>query len=911
MPDKMSTDDLQAALEKAKSNSIGGGISDDGSSELNDQRARAIEYYLGDMSTDMPSEPNMSSAVSMDVADVVDSLMPALIEIFYSGDEIVSFEPRSQEDEPAALQESDYVNWIVQQQNDGFTTIYTMIMDALLSKVGVAKVWWDASELVEEESYYDLDDDAFDALMTDAELELLDHTEHGEIEFPSEVGEDELPPDPRLLMDGGALTDAGQPPSGDPMPIPPGMGPPQQPGGQMTLPGMPPPPQAPQPIVTIYHDVTVQKRSQVGKVRIEAVPPEEFGILKSAKSVATTDYCYHETITTVFDLQSRGYDVDQLIELAGDDDDVGSMQVRRARDTVEQQSTHEDPELGDATKPIRVCEHYALIDYDGSGARRYKIMTGGTSNEILTKDGKPDVVKVRRWPFAAMTPHPMPHRFYGLSVADKVMDIQRIKTSVTRAMLNSLYFASNNRVEVAMASATEHTIDDVLNNRPGSVIRTKMIGGIAPVQTVGVGAEAQAVIAYFDGVREWRTGVSKQGMGLDANSLKNVGQEALLDAANASRQKQKMIARVFAETGIRDLFLLVHATARENDTKGQTVRLRNKWVSINPREWSTRSDMIVHVGLGDGTKPQQQAFLMGMLAVQKELIQTGSTIADQGTVYNTLKALVRTGGLRTADPYFLDPDETDEAGNLVRQPQPPPPDPKLAELEMKAQMDQAELKMKSQMDQARAQQEAQMEQGRAQQQAQIEERKMVAQVQLDDRKLAQTMQMEQARAQQQAEAEAARMAQKAELEKTQAMADIESNKRKTENDMALKQQEFLYKHELALIEMKIKLALQNQKMLDDVHADANDGSLGSSKYDLMTSDLREQGEVVSEALAEVQRQLAETTRQVGQSVQQIQSTVSSPAEVVRDEDGKIVGVRRNGAVQSVVRNPDGSIAGVQ
>src|SRR5216684_5266315 len=147
-------------------------------SKLSDERATALNYYYGDMSKDMPAPEGRSRAVSTDVADTVEGLMPTLMEIFCGGDEVVRFEPVGPEDVAAAEQETDYVNHVFMQGNPGFVALYSFIKDALISKVGVVKVWWEEREETERETYLDLDDATFAVLAADPDVEIVEHTEH-------------------------------------------------------------------------------------------------------------------------------------------------------------------------------------------------------------------------------------------------------------------------------------------------------------------------------------------------------------------------------------------------------------------------------------------------------------------------------------------------------------------------------------------------------------------------------------------------------------------------------------------------------------------------------------------------------------------------------------------------------------
>ena len=170
---KMSDADLRALLAAEKADAL----SAMAASKLSEERAAALDYYLGDMSRDMPAPDGRSKAVSTDVADTVEGLMPALMDIFTSGDEVVRFEPVGPEDVAAAEQETDYVNHVFMQQNAGFIVLYSFIKDALLSKVGIVKVWWETREEHERETYHDLDDAAFAIIAADPAVEIVAHTE--------------------------------------------------------------------------------------------------------------------------------------------------------------------------------------------------------------------------------------------------------------------------------------------------------------------------------------------------------------------------------------------------------------------------------------------------------------------------------------------------------------------------------------------------------------------------------------------------------------------------------------------------------------------------------------------------------------------------------------------------------------
>jgi hypothetical protein len=624
---KMSSSDLAALLAAAKADALAAS----NAARLSAERTDAMSYYLGDMSKDMPVEDGRSQAVSTDVADTVEGLMPSLMEIFAGSDEVVRFEPVGTEDVRAAEQETDYVNHVFMQKNPGFLTLYSFIKDALISKVGIVKVWWEEKELEERETYLDQPEETFALLVADPEIEVVEHTAR---DLPGFV------PDP--------ATD----------------------------------PSLPRPQL---HDVTVVTRRTYQCARVEGVPPEEFGIARNARSIRDADYCFHEVLRAEHALIAQGFDAEQIRKLPSYT--ALTNTEMQARDTVDEHAGGDgDDGINRANRLIKITEHYVRIDYDGDGKPAlYRVTAGGDAGEILRRHRALDCVRQDMIPFAAMTPVIITHRFFGRSIADLVMDIQRIKTALLRAVLDNAYLANNPRVEVAETHTSELTLDDLLVSRPGGIVRTKMPGGINWQTVPTIGSHVFPLLEYADAAREWRTGVSRAGQGLDANALQNQSATAANQLFNAAQARMKLIARIFAETGIRDLFSLLHATIRKHGTQRDTVRLRNQWVQIDPRDWKTRHDLTINVGLGSGGKSERLAHLMTVVQLQKEALAGGMTgLVAPKNLYNSAKEIIKLVELKDVGQFFTDPTA------LPNSDSPPieqPPNPKLVELQAKADIE--------------------------------------------------------------------------------------------------------------------------------------------------------------------------------------------------------------------------------
>jgi hypothetical protein len=304
------------------------------------------------------------------------------------------------------------------------------------------------------------------------------------------------------------------------------------------------------------------------------------------------------------------------------------------------------------------------------------------------------------------------------------MDIQRIKTALLRAMLDNAYLANNPRVEVAEQFAGPDTLDDLLVSRPGGIVRTKQPGGLTWQTVPSVAAQTFPVLEYMDAARELRTGVTRQGQGIDADALQNQSATAVNTVFTAAQARIKLIARIFAETGIRDLFGLLHQIIRKHGQSGHTVQLRKQWVTVNPREWRTRNELTVHVGLGTGTKQQQLGMMNMIIAAQEKAI--GAGLVSRRNLHNSAIHLARLAGFKNADEFFTDPAAPVNPQDPAAAPIEPPPHPDA----MKAQAAQHEAQGQIQLTAAKAQADAQHEAAKAQAGLALEQQRFEHQKQL-------------------------------------------------------------------------------------------------------------------------------------------------------------------------------------
>lgn len=452
----------------------------------------------------------------------------------------------------------------------------------------------------------------------------------------------------------------------------------------------------------VTHDITVVTTKKLAQAKAMGVPPEEFGIERGARDIKTCNYCFHEVVTkTESQLIAEGYDEEQIKALGDYTGNTDSETV--SRDTVDEHFGTGG--INSASRLVKITEHYVRMDYEGNGrACIYQVITGGDQGEVLKRDGEPSITPFDAMPFATTCPVPMTHRFFGRSIADLVMDIQRIKTALLRGALDNLYLHNNPRVEVAESNAGPNTLDDLLVSRAGGVVRTKTPGGLQWQTVPDITGSIYPALSYMDSTREMRTGITRQSQGVDANALQNQSATAVAQAFSASQARMKLIARIMAE-GVRDIFSLLHGTIRKHGQQQQTIRLRNAWVEVDPRNWKTRNDMTINVGLGTGGKAERVAHLMALASQQKELLLGGKTnLVDDQKIYNTFKQLAKLMDYKNPDQFINDPSaKNPQTGQPLYPPPQPPVDPKILQIQTQAQLDEKADQRKAQIETVQAQ----------------------------------------------------------------------------------------------------------------------------------------------------------------------------------------------------------------
>ena len=426
------------------------------------------------------------------------------------------------------------------------------------------------------------------------------------------------------------------------------------------------------------HDLVILRTDYGGKVKIENVPPDEFLISREAKDIQDARFVCHRVIKTLSELREMypDEDLDENNLGSGEEDADMLSGERQARFDFDNTAYfgvgNSEPE--DALKTYWLHESFVRTDYDGDGiAELRKVCTVG--DYVLANE------EIDNVPFVSITPIKIPHKFFGLSVADLVTDLQLYKSVLMRNLMDNMYNQNFGRYAVLEGQAN---LDDLLTQRPGGVVRVKSPNAVMPLTTPPLEPYSFQMLEYLDGIRESRAGVSKMAQGLDENALtSHTTATAVNVVMNNAQSRVELIARQFAETGVKDLMKRIYELLLKYQDKGRVVMLRNEWVSVRPDMWNDQMDCTVSVALGNGSKDQQMAHLSQIMSFASQAMQGGLSIVTEQNIYNLGAALIKAMGYQNVEDFLTPPQERQEG---------PSPEEQAAQMEMQNKTKELEIK---------------------------------------------------------------------------------------------------------------------------------------------------------------------------------------------------------------------------
>ena len=589
------------------------GINSEGG-ELSNTRQRLLDRYLGELYGN--EKDGQSKIVSREILETIEWAMPACMETFAGSQRFVEFEPESAEDEQAAEQETDAVNYVYNKDNNSYVTTHTIIKSALLNPNSYVKVYRDEPEQVSTEQYESLTQDELVTIYQDPELEIV----------------------------GAETTDEG------------------------------------------YFDIEVKRTSIRGKIRVDPLPEDEI-IVDSNWNQLMLDGCpfvCHCPEKTHSELMLMGYDSDEL-DMAYSSESDTSEKTNRNTYTDER---HSDDETHKALRRYKYFEAFMLLDFDGDGIaeRRRVVMIGNKIFENEESDSQP---------IESAASILMPHKHVGLSYAQIIEDLQNVKTVVMRQLMTQMYRANNPRT-IALPGAN---IADLISNRPNGIIRAKNVGDVTTEPVTPIIGQVLPLLDLLDQQKEMRSGVTRNGMGLDAKILAQSTEGAFMGAIEKADQRIKMLVRTLAETVFKSIALKIHALLiKHGDIK--QIKSNGQWISINPSEWKKRETMTCRVGIGHGNAQQKMMAATMIIQEQDKLIASGGmdVMVSKQNVYNARRLLTEAAGEVNVDKYFMNPEMAEPKPE-----QPPQPDANMIMIQANKAIEDDKRKL----DYARLQQDTQ------------------------------------------------------------------------------------------------------------------------------------------------------------------------------------------------------------
>lgn len=565
-------------------------------SKLSLERQNVLDYYNG--AKPKPVHSGNSKYISLDVFDSVESLKAVLLETFGAGNGIVAFDPQGPDDVQQAKEATEYCDYVIFRQNDGYKIFSDTIQDGLMARVGVSKVYWQEHIEEVEEEFSNLTLDEVDVLLAQPDVKNVDYN------FNEDTG----------LFDGDLI-----------------------------------------------------RQVDKSRVHIDVIPPEEFLITPQAVNIDMAPFVGHRTRKTYAELIEEGYDKEKVYKIGASDETELSTnpEVLSRFEGIGAERLNLSGEVQEQSRFIMVYECYMYLDRTGDGRTKlYRIVKAG--NVILEDD------EVDKKPFIPFVPMPLPHSFYGSNYAAKVIPTQNARTTLVRGILDHTVSTNNPRYQVVKGALTNPK--ELIENRFGGIVNVTRPDGIAPLPQASLNPFVFQTIQLLDEDKEEATGVSRLSQGLNKDAVSKQNSGAMIESlVSLSQQREKIIARNFANQFVKALYLEVYRLVCAHEKGAKVVNVAGSFKRIDPSSWDDRTDVIVEMKLGYGEKDQEVQKYIG---IHQFLSQDPGFAPMYGMdkKFNMAKEILDKSGLKNVVEFLTPPDQVQPA-------QPDPMQMKMVELE--------------------------------------------------------------------------------------------------------------------------------------------------------------------------------------------------------------------------------------
>lgn len=569
----------------------------DGMQELQDKRTLYKKYYNIDK---LGNEVEGRSQVVMsDVSDIIESLMPALMKIFYGGKDAVEVVERRPGQEQKAKLMSEKLNYDMQKTNNGFKIIYNFFKDSLMYKMGVIKYYWKKGRRYKPRSVTDISQEQYMALSQDDKKYAIDKTTTTYIDIQ---------------------------------------------GKTKTVNGLPK-----DQAITMSIDCEYREVTKFSHPVLENIPPEEFIFDIEARELKE---CFHKKMIHKNALKKYGLTTEEIDAKMTDIRDNWDLYNERFEDIGGSYFMLQEKD----SDFVFIYEGY-LNEYDKDGNEKPVIMRL-FGDELL---GKVENNPYGKPPFVCGSPFLEPHRLIGKGLAELLVEVQKLRTALVRYILDSIYFSTNGMNVINPYRIDLQSLID--GNRPGGIVLTKSdvdpSSAILPIATTPVNSDTLKMLEYVEGpMRENRTGITRYNQGSDASTL-NKTASGISQIMNASQARIELIARVFAETSMKELYTAMVEMNIDFYDIETNIKINEQWQKLTREQLTGDFEVMIDIGSSTGTKEmsyQQKVQMLNMyMSIGKMLGPEMSKIAGITEVKNMLQEMWEDLGTRNTDK-FVKPD---------------------------------------------------------------------------------------------------------------------------------------------------------------------------------------------------------------------------------------------------------------
>jgi hypothetical protein len=522
---------------------------------------------------------NKSAYVSTEVRDAVMLMLPSLIRLFASSENVVSLIPRTQADVDNAQQQTNYINYVFWQDNPGFLILYGAFKDAMTVRTGFVKWWTDDIKEKKRKTFINLNPQQLSMIAQgDPTAKLIEHED-------------------------------------------------------------------PDPNTGLFPRVVLEFEVDKPIIKVAGVPPEEMRLDRFARSFSTSRIVGHERVVPIDELVAMGYPREQCLDyLQGQAINEFTMEAQ-----LRNPGRYSGTRMGDG---VLYGEWYIKVDGDGDGIAELRyICTMGDDYEIVHDES------ANRVKFAVFGVDPISHTIVGDSIADYTKDIQKIKTNMTRAVLDSAAESLNPKTVV---NELNTDLDDVLNDDVGAVIRTRgnPNDAVAFNNVPFLGQQMFPLFELMNEIFQRRTGLSDAAKGLDAKALQSSSQIGVEAIINGAQERTELVARVLAETGFKDLFVGLYNEVCEAPNQRRSLRINGKWSDVDTGTFDASMGVEVNSTLGKGSDTVRMMTLNQIKQDQQMIMQQfGVTNPVCGiTEYlNTISDMLDIANIKNVGRYFKTP----------------------------------------------------------------------------------------------------------------------------------------------------------------------------------------------------------------------------------------------------------------